>query len=186
MTGWISRGWPPASARSSGSSSASPWWPSWPAGSGCSRWSPAAPPGWRAARCWCSGCWWCWSPSQYAHDHGLGALLGAAAGTGESWTALLRMAGLAALGANLVDNLPSYLALEPTAQDSPLRLAGLLVGVNAGPLVTPWASLATLLWAARCRSAGVSVSWGRFALRGLLLVPLLLVTAVTALWLAHR
>jgi arsenical pump membrane protein len=123
---------------------------------------------------------------QYAHDHGLGALLGAAAGTGESWTALLRMAGLAALGANLVDNLPSYLALEPTAQDSPLRLAGLLVGVNAGPLVTPWASLATLLWAARCRSAGVSVSWGRFALRGLLLVPLLLVTAVTALWLAHR
>ncbi|MFL6027936.1 MAG: ArsB/NhaD family transporter [Friedmanniella sp.] len=123
---------------------------------------------------------------QYGHDHGLGALLGAAAGTGESWTALLRMAGLAALGANLVDNLPSYLALEPTAQDSPLRLAGLLVGVNAGPLVTPWASLATLLWAARCRSAGVSVSWGRFALRGLLLVPLLLVTAVTALWLAHR
>jgi arsenical pump membrane protein len=123
---------------------------------------------------------------QYAHDHGLGALLGAAAGTGESWPALLRLTGLAALAANVVDNLPGYLALEPAAEGSPLRLATLLVGVNAGPLLTPWASLATLLWAARCRSAGVTVSWGRFVLRGLLLVPLLLVTAVTALWLVHR
>jgi arsenical pump membrane protein len=122
---------------------------------------------------------------QYAHDHGLGALLGTAAGTGESWPALLRLTGLAALGANVVDNLPSYLALEPTADGSPLRVVALLVGVNAGPLLTPWASLATLLWAARCRSAGVAVSWGRFALRGLLLVPVLLVTAVTALWLVH-
>jgi arsenical pump membrane protein len=96
------------------------------------------------------------------------------------------MTGLAALGANVVDNLPTYLALEPTADASPLRLAALLVGVNAGPLLTPWASLATLLWAARCRAAGVAVSWGRFALRGLLLVPLLLVAAVTALRLVHR
>jgi arsenical pump membrane protein len=56
----------------------------------------------------------------------------------------------------------------------------LLVGVNAGPLVTPWASLATLLWAARCRSAGVEVSWRTFALRGLVLVPVLLVTATLA------
>ena len=121
---------------------------------------------------------------QYAHDHGLGALLTTAAGRGQSWPGLLRLTGLGALGANAVDNLPSYLALEPAA-DSPLRLAALLVGVNAGPLVTPWASLATLLWAARCRSAGVGVSWGRFALRGLLLVPVLLVAAVTALWLVQ-
>jgi len=122
---------------------------------------------------------------QYAHDHGLAELLGSAAGSGTSWPALLRLAGLAALGANVADNLPTYLALEPVADGSPLRLAALLVGVDAGPLVTPWASLATLLWAARCRAGGVEVSWGRFALRGLLLVPLLLVSAVTALWLVH-
>lgn len=122
---------------------------------------------------------------QYAHDHGLGTLLYHAAGSGEGWSALIRLTGLAALGANVVDNLPSYLALEPTAAGSPVRLAALLVGVNAGPLVTPWASLATLLWAARCRSAGVEVSWGRFALRGLVLVPVLLVAAVTVLWLDH-
>jgi arsenical pump membrane protein len=123
---------------------------------------------------------------QYAHDHGLAELLTRAAGPGEGWAALLRVAGLGALGANVLDNLPSYLALEPAAEGSPLRLAALLVGVGAGPLVTPWASLATLLWAARCRTAGVEVSWGRFALRGLVLVPLLLLTAVTALWLGGR
>ncbi len=53
--------------------------------------------------------------------------------------------------------------------------------MNAGPLVTPWASLATLLWAARCRSAGVRISWGAFALRGLVMVPFLLSTATPAL-----
>ncbi len=122
---------------------------------------------------------------QLAHDHGLGAALAVAAGQGESWPALVRMTGLGSAGANVIDNLPTYLALEPAADGSSLRLAALLIGVNAGPLITPWASLATLLWAARCRSAGVGVSWGRFALRGLVVVPLVLVAAVTALWLVH-
>ena len=122
---------------------------------------------------------------QIAHDHGLGAALGRAAGHGSSGVALAQLCGVGAVGANLVDNLPSYLALEPAADASPLRLAALLVGVNAGPLITPWASPATLLWAARCRSAGVAVSWRRFAARGAVLVPLLLAMSVTSLWLAH-
>lgn len=122
---------------------------------------------------------------ELAHEHGLGALLGVVAGTaGHSVTDLLRLSGVGALAANLVDNLPAYLALEPTATASSTRLAALLVGVNAGPLITPWASLATILWAGRCRSAGVSVSWPRFALRGLILVPLVLSSATTGLWLA--
>jgi arsenical pump membrane protein len=122
---------------------------------------------------------------QLAHDHGLGTALARAAGSGESWPALIRLTGLGAGGANVIDNLPAYLALEPTASGSPVRVAALLVGVNAGPLITPWASLATLLWAARCRSAGLTVSWGPFLLRGLLLVPLLMATSVTAVWLVH-
>lgn len=122
---------------------------------------------------------------QLAHEHGLGAALGQAAGTGSGWAHLLRLTAIGALAANLFDNLPSYLALEPAASDSPVRLAALLIGVNAGPLLTPWASLATILWAARCRSAGVSVSWLRFGVRGLLLVPLVLLASVSALWLAR-
>jgi arsenical pump membrane protein len=32
--------------------------------------------------------------------------------------------------------------------------------------VTPWASLATLLWYERCRANGLRIEWGRFALTG--------------------
>lgn len=119
---------------------------------------------------------------QVAHDHGLARLLSRAAGaTGTGWLDLLHLAGVAALGANLINNLPSYLAMEPVAQQSSTRLAALLVGANAGPLITPWASLATLLWAGRCRAAGVTISWRTFTLRGLVLVPLLLTACVSAL-----
>lgn len=41
-----------------------------------------------------------------------------------------------------------------------------LIGTNAGPLVTPWASLATLLWLQRCRAAGVRWRLWRLALGG--------------------
>lgn len=119
---------------------------------------------------------------QVAHDYGLAHLLGRAAGAaGNGWVDLLRLAAIAALGANLVDNLPSYLAMEPVAQATPIRMAALLVGVNTGPLITPWASLATLLWAGRCRAAGITISWHTFTLRGLILVPILLTACTTAL-----
>lgn len=110
---------------------------------------------------------------QFAHDHGLGRVLGAVSGQGDGSWALLRLGAVAVVGSNLVNNLPAYLALEPLA-DSVHRMAVLLIGVNAGPLILPWGSLATLLWAARCRAAGVQVPWGRFARRGAILVPLLL------------
>ncbi|MBA8794957.1 arsenical pump membrane protein [Friedmanniella endophytica] len=116
---------------------------------------------------------------QFAQEHGLSTVLGYAAGHGERWLDLLRLSGISAASANVVDNLPAYLALEPLA-DTPQRIAALLIGVNAGPLILPWASLATLLWAGRCRAAGVSVNWRTFALRGLVLVPLLVVGCVSA------
>ena len=114
---------------------------------------------------------------------GLGSLLGAVAGKGDGLLSLLRLTGVGAASANLVDNLPAYLALESTA-GSPHRLAALLVGVNAGPLITPWASLATLLWGQRLRALDIPVSWWKFALLGLLVVPLTVGLSVAALWLA--
>jgi arsenical pump membrane protein len=113
--------------------------------------------------------------------HGLPEHLARVAGSGESWAAHLRLAGVAAVAANGVDNLPAYLALEPVADGSPGRLVALLLGVNCGPLLTLWASLATLLWRERCQAAGVDVSTRRFFLRGLLVVPILLVTTTAAL-----
>ncbi len=90
---------------------------------------------------------------------------------------------LGAGAANAVNNLPAYLALEP-AGDSPVRLAALLIGVNLGPLVTPWASLATLLWHERLRTLNVEIRWGGFAVAGLAAVVLTVPLAVLALWLS--
>jgi arsenical pump membrane protein len=115
---------------------------------------------------------------------GLSDLLASVAGGGETFGDYLRLAATAALAANVIDNLPAYLALEPAAGDSPVRLVAVLIGVNCGPLLTFWASLATLLWRERCRARDVPVRWWVFALRGLLLVPLLLVACTAALAIA--
>ncbi|WP_167052487.1 SLC13 family permease [Salinibacterium sp. ZJ77] len=118
-----------------------------------------------------------------AHAAGLAEVLGAITGTGDSLGALLTLSASGAVGANLIDNLPAYLALEQVA-DSPARIAALLIGVNAGPLITPWASLAVLLWHDRLRSLGVEFSWRRYMLLGLLAAPVTVVAATVALWLS--
>ena len=122
---------------------------------------------------------------EIAHAYGLTTLVTELVGQGDEWADLLRLAGVSAVAANLLNNLPAYLAVEPSALDSPVRLAALLVGVNAGPLITPWASLATLLWAGRCRAAGLQVSWLRFAGLGAVLVPLCLLAGTGALVLSR-
>ena len=88
------------------------------------------------------------------------------------------------MASNLVNNLPAYLAVEPAVAATPQRLLALLVGTNAGTLVTVWGSLATLLWRERCHARDVQVSWRRFAVEGLALVPLVVVVSVAALALA--
>ena len=115
-----------------------------------------------------------------AHGAGLGAWLARVAGDGEGTADLVRVAATGMLGANLVDNLPAYLALEPVA-DSPARLVALLIGVNLGPLVTPWASLATLLWHERLVALGVTISWLRFVLLGMVGVAIIVPLATLAL-----
>jgi len=96
---------------------------------------------------------------------GLDRLLRDVAGTAGG----LRLSATAAAGGNLVDNLPGYLALERVTP--PRESLALLVGVNAGTLLTPWGSLATLLWAASVRAAGLSVPWRSFVPRVPVLVP---------------
>ncbi|MEO5534929.1 MAG: SLC13 family permease [Pseudolysinimonas sp.] len=114
------------------------------------------------------------------HALGLSAVLATVAGQGEDAGALLRLAYSGAIGANAIDNLPAYLALEPVA-GSPQRIAALLVGVNAGPLITPWASLATLLWHRRLTALEVSFPWRRYALLGVIVAPLTVGLAALAL-----
>ena len=107
--------------------------------------------------------------------HGLGSVVTAAAGTGGSTGDLLRLSATSAFGANVVNNLPAYLALEPSADGSVVRLLAVLVGVGVGPLVLVWGSLATLLWRERCRALGVEIGAVAFARAGLVVVPVVLV-----------
>ncbi|PPF81715.1 arsenic transporter [Pseudoclavibacter sp. RFBJ3] len=115
-----------------------------------------------------------------AHAHGLSELLAAVSGSGDDPLSLLQLSAIGAASANGINNLPAYLALEPVA-DSPARLVALLIGVNLGPLVTPWASLATLLWHERLVALGVTISWLRFVALGLAGVAIIVPLATLAL-----
>ncbi|WP_282948939.1 SLC13 family permease [Cellulomonas endometrii] len=115
------------------------------------------------------------------HVRGLGDALVALAPGGSGTGALLGVAGLSAGAANLVNNLPAYLVLEPVAGDDTRRLAAVLIGTGVGPLLTPWASLATVLWWQRCRQALLHVPARAFLVQGLWLAPLCVVAAVLAL-----
>lgn len=115
-----------------------------------------------------------------AHGIGLTRFLADVAGRGDDAASLLRLAFSGMVGANAVDNLPAYLALEPVA-GSPARIAALLIGVNAGPLITPWASLATLLWHQRLVALDVELRWSRYLLLGLIVAPATVALATLAL-----
>jgi len=114
--------------------------------------------------------------------HGLGALVARLVGGSDSLLGQLRAAGTGAALANLVDNLPAYLAGEsavPAANHD--QLLALLIGTNAGPLVTAWASLATLLWYERCAAFGLVIPKARVALNGAVLAVLAVLAATFAL-----
>ncbi|WP_238707103.1 SLC13 family permease [Microbacterium lushaniae] len=111
-----------------------------------------------------------------AEQLGLGVLTAALVGHESVW----QVAGAGLVAANAVNNLPAFLALESAAGGGE-RLAALLVGVNAGPLLTPWASLATLLWFGRLKAMGVEVRWTRFVVLGLVVAPLTVAAAVLPL-----
>ena len=63
------------------------------------------------------------------------------------------------ISANIFNNLPAYLAFESVQKASDIYYV--LIGTNFGSIILPWGSLATLLWAQRCRTSGVEVSWPR-------------------------
>ena len=115
-----------------------------------------------------------------ARQLGASAFVGRLAGDGQGFPELLRLAATGALGSNVLNNLPAYLLAEPLAE-TPQRMAALLIGANAGPLITPWASLATLLWHDRLVRMNVLITWRGYALFGLMVAPLTVFAAVLAL-----
>ena len=96
---------------------------------------------------------------------------------------LLAVAALAAVLANLINNLPAVLVLLPLAAPSGAgAILAVLLGVNIGPNLTYTGSLATLLWRRILRQHGSAPSLREFTILGLLTVPAGLALAVLALW----
>ncbi len=115
--------------------------------------------------------------------HGLATGLGRLVPSTTTLPALLLLAGLAAVLANLVNNLPATLALMPLVAGSPAAVLAVLLGVNIGPNLTYAGSLATLLWRRllpqRERPRAIE-----FHVLGALTVPPILLLSTVSLWAA--
>ncbi len=117
--------------------------------------------------------------------HGLSATLAVVVPDRTSLVGLLAVAGVAAVLANLVNNLPATLVLLDALGRAPhpgLVLA-VLLGVNIGPNLTYVGSLATLLWRRVLTEHGEPPELRDFVRLGVLTVPPALAASVLALWL---
>jgi arsenical pump membrane protein len=120
-------------------------------------------------------------------DNGFGAALAPLLPGGTSLPALLAVATLAAVLANVCNNLPAVLVLLPLAVPSGAgAVLAVLLGVNIGPNLTYTGSLATLLWRRILHHHGSAPDLGEFTRLGLLTVPAGLVLGVLALWIGLR
>jgi arsenical pump membrane protein len=115
--------------------------------------------------------------------NGMTTHLSAVLPSGSGLPALLGIAALAAVLANVVNNLPATLALMPlVATSGPAAVLAVLIGVNIGPNLTYVGSLSNLLWRRVLRQHQVEAGVGEYTLLGLCTVPTALVAAVLALW----
>jgi arsenical pump membrane protein len=120
-----------------------------------------------------------------ASDHGIGSVIEALVPSGGSLPALVGIAVLSAIVANLVNNLPATLIVLPVAaHGGPGAVLAMLVGVNVGPNLTYVGSVATLLWRRVLQQHDAPPELGEFLRLGALTVPVALMAATAMLWLA--
>jgi arsenical pump membrane protein len=126
-------------------------------------------------------------PAALAGVYGIAVALGTLAAR---WTAPARLvarsgpAAAAAVGtvaSVAVNNLPAAVLLAP---HRPAHPEGLLLGLNLGPNLAVTGSLSALLWYQAARRVGAHPSVRTYSRLGLLLVPLSIAAALTALALA--
>lgn len=100
--------------------------------------------------------------------------------------ALLVSAGASAFGSNIVNNVPMTLLALPfihsSVEESQRALTyGTLAGVNIGPTLTTYGSLATMLWLTAVRKRGLQVSTMLYLRVGLVTMPIVLFATILAL-----
>jgi arsenical pump membrane protein len=100
---------------------------------------------------------------------------------------LFATAGATALASNLVNNLPAALVARSVLLRSHAQMGTILaalIGADAGPMITPFGSLATMLVIAFARREGQEVHTGRLVLLGLWAVPVIVGLTTLALMLS--
>lgn len=118
-----------------------------------------------------------------AVDQGLGPWIDDRLPDSDALPALLVLALVGAILANVVNNLPALLILLPFATAiSPLAVLVVLIGVNIGPNLVYTGSLATLLWRRVATEHGVPPTLRQFTVLGLATVPAAVGLGAVALW----
>ena len=117
-------------------------------------------------------------------SHGLGRWVRSGRPSSPHLLGLVALAGVAAVLANVVNNLPATLVILGAlgAHAHPGLVLAMLIGVNVGPNLTYVGSLATLLWRRMLVRRATAPELGVFLRLGVLTVPLGLVAGVAALW----
>jgi arsenical pump membrane protein len=122
-----------------------------------------------------------------AEEHGLADAVDHLIPGGSGFFALAGIAILAAVLANLINNLPATLVLLTALPGGAVpQLLAVLIGVNVLPNVTYTGSLATLLWRREVRRADVEPPRRVYYRLGFAATPAALAASVTALWLTLR
>jgi arsenical pump membrane protein len=117
--------------------------------------------------------------------HGLGSVVAHLVPGGSGLGSLLVIAVVAAVLANVINNLPAALLLLPAVAGAGAGpVLAVLIGVNTGPNLTYVGSLATLLWRRVLMRHGQELPISEFLRLGALTVPPVLVTATVALWIS--
>jgi arsenical pump membrane protein len=120
-----------------------------------------------------------------ASQHGLSSAVDSLLPHGTALPALLAVAAISAVAANLLNNLPATLIILPVvAASGHGAVLAMLVGVNVGPNLTYVGSLATLLWRRIVHAHDEETDMAEFTRLGLRTVPPILVASTLALWLA--
>lgn len=119
--------------------------------------------------------------------HGLGSVVAHLVPGGSGLGSLLVIAVVAAVLANVINNLPAALLLLPAVAGAGAGpVLAVLIGVNTGPNLTYVGSLATLLWRRVLMRHGQELPISEFLRLGALTVPPVLVTSTVALWISLR
>ncbi len=93
------------------------------------------------------------------------------------------LGGLSAVTNNLPATLAGVVLLETAKKTSMLAIYAVILGVDVGPKLTPYGSLATLMWMSILRRQGVEISWGQCFKENWWVAALALTASLFGLWL---